>query len=117
MGSTGLGRFGGYSGKKEEGIRCGEVENPIRLDDVSTSNYVNIIGSLPPVGDEIRVMDQLVNKRVGIQHIKTGLCIGFLPIDYNYLYEVCMKKGFVYSGIIIESGIIMVPVVMVELHA
>lgn len=62
-------------------------------------------------------MDQLVNKRVGVQHVLTGLCIGFLPINMNYLFEVCMKKGFNYMGKITGSGIIILPYVVVELHA
>jgi len=117
MGSTGTGKFGGYSGQAEEKDRCGEVKGPIRLEDVTTSEYFKTFGVLPPVGEDVFVMDRLVNKRVAVANVSNGLSIGYLPIKYNFMFEICMKNGYYYSGIISGNGLYPIPYLVVELHA
>ncbi|MBN2876773.1 MAG: hypothetical protein JXL85_03870 [Bacilli bacterium] len=116
MGSSGTGRFGGYSGKEREKNQCEDFDEGIRLEEVSSSEFFLNNNCFPDIDTEVVIKDELVEKRVAIMETETSLVIGFLPIDFNYLYEKCMKSGQKFYGNVSNTGFKPIPFILIELH-
>lgn len=125
MGSSGSGMFGTYHGDGEGALpggyigsdnQCPILLENINLEDVAISDYYNKYNNIPSVGSDIKVYNQLVNRRLVVMLSNTNEVLGNIPVRYNYL-NLCIKKGINYSGIIISSGLSPIPYIVVNLYA
>ena len=126
MGSTGSGRFGTYSGGGAGALPGGssggsEFSCPtkllnVRVEDVGISEYYVNNGVVPAIETPIILNSEIINGRLVITGIKTNEIIGNIPVEYNYL-NLCMKKGMIYKGTVISSGVRPIPYVVVNLYA
>lgn len=126
MGSTGSGRFGTYSGGGAgafPGVSSGgsEFSCPlellnVKIEDVGIGEYYTKNGVVPPVATQIILNSEIVNGRLVVVSLGTNQVIGNIPVEYNYL-NLCMKKGMIYKGGVISSGIRPIPYVVVNLYA
>ena len=138
MGSTGSGRFGNYqigggstgngqdtpgmgSGGAGNGfggsdeVKCPQVIENIRLEDVATSEYYSKNTSLPAVQIIVQIRNKVHLGRLAVETVDTHEVIGNLPTQYNYLLN-CIKSGYHYHGHVISSGITPIPFVVVTLN-
>lgn len=107
MGSTGTGHLSDYTDYKKplQGVTGGKdtvyiCERAVAtsLEDVATSDYYKKNGTVPAVGTAVIIT---VNKRI-IAVDETGLAIGNLPTEYNYLLA-CIQEGYQYEGQVTDS--------------
>lgn len=117
MGSSGTGKFGNYTGAKNEENKCVEDFYDINLEEVAISDFYTSLKTLPDVGSKVYLFEKLHNKRLAIKDSKKDLIIGYLPIEYNYLYTNCiLNKGYSYDGQVIFSNDLPIINVVVELN-
>jgi hypothetical protein len=133
MGSSGSGKFGTYrigagqstgglgpagssNDDKPREIECPSIIENIRLEDVAISDYYINNQQLPPAGDIVTLHNAINNGRLVVKSRSNGETLGNLPTQYNYLYN-CMKKGIIYSGVVIAADVTPVPFVVVTLNA
>ncbi len=107
MGSTGTGHLSDYTDYKKSvrGVTGGKdtvyiCERAVatELEDVATSDYYKKTGSMPVVGSPVIIT---VKKRI-VAVDESGLIIGNLPTEYNYLLA-CIQEGYQYEGQITDS--------------
>ncbi len=110
MGSTGTGKFGDYQ-PDTSATRCDESIDAA-LEDVMLSEYVNLNGTLPSGGIDIRLRPNLLNDRL-VAETLAGVSIGNLPTRYNYLV-LCIHKGYEYTGTI--TSVRSAPVPSLDVH-
>jgi hypothetical protein len=124
MGSRGNGRFGFYrregagalDGSKNGELSCPLEINNIKLEDIAVSDYYFKYHDVLPSESQIELLDTIINKRLVVRSTSTQDIIGNLPISYNYL-NLCIKKGYRYSGVVISSGLSPIPYTVVNLYA
>jgi hypothetical protein len=120
MGSAGSGKFGTYRIGKGEGssstdeIECPNIIENIPLEDVAVSEYYQKYNALPSQGTSVKLRAAVYRGRLVIETTDSNTILGNLPTQYNALVN-CIKKGMKYSGIIVASGIMPVPFVVVTL--
>lgn len=108
MGSTGTGRFTDYPsnpnsikgvvGPDPRADICG-LAFSTDLEDIETSEFYNKYGKVPVQGSFVSIG---FKGRIVAFNDK-NLTIGNLPTKYNYLLG-CMKSGYIYSGVVEDSG-------------
>jgi hypothetical protein len=106
MGSSGSGRISDYPGSSSQGKsggsagggtpqdRCARAFSA-RLEDVERSDYYRAHNAVPPVGTQLKIVQQ---KRLVAQTLN-GESVGNLPTSFNYLAS-CLKDGWSYLGTI-----------------
>jgi len=125
MGSTGTGRFSDYPGSRGSGSgggssqggegqnQCEKAAGNILLEEVAICDYFSAHKTVPPVGDTVRLREQLFDGRLAIE-TESSEVIGFLPTRYNYLRQ-CIEQGYEYAGTIISSTTTNLPSVKIDL--
>jgi hypothetical protein len=117
MGSTGPGHFSDYPGNGnaikgvtggESGVNECERGVMTRLEDVSTSDYYQKTGNVPPIGTSVIIA--FATRIVAIDD--KGVIIGNLPTEYNYLMR-CLREGYQYEGEVIGSNTMPLPSVQI----
>lgn len=96
VGSTGSGTFGNYKPNEEDDQCFNDLEN-VMLEDVARLTYYQEYQELPPMKENVYVMDSLYNSRIAVKSTENESVIGYLPTKYNYLLS-CLQKGIKYSG-------------------
>lgn len=128
MGSSGFGTFGNYDitnkgsispNGQNGGIGGGNFPDPleyIRLEDVAISEYYMNYQSLPAQGESVELATRIIHGRLAVLDGGTGEVLGNLPTRYNYLLRN-IQLGTLFTGIVVSSGEIPVPFVVVTLNA
>jgi hypothetical protein len=112
VGSSGHNTFGDYQPAADGTTRCdNSIDAP--LEDVARLGFYKEFKTLPLVGTPVRVSETLQGNRVIVEHANSGVAIGNLPTQFNYL-PLCQKKGYRYSGEVTASRV--APVPLVEVH-
>lgn len=117
MGSTGSGHLTDYSdyGNAVRGVTGGKDTVYIcdravstSLEDVSTSDYFKAHHSVPPKGTAVIISS--TSRIVALDN--TGLIIGNLPTEYNYLLA-CLEDGYQYEGEVSDTYEVPFPMVVI----
>lgn len=112
MGSSGKGDFGAYIPREDV---CPK-EIVFNVQDIDISEYYLNKATLPNVGSNVSISNTLVNKRLVVIDLDSGLILGNVPVEYNFLFSSCLNKGREYIGTVKHTNENPYNIIMVELH-